>query len=55
MRNSSKIAPVKQIETFKLPENRPITEQLKEKLSGITENKDSDYKNWIYVIPLEGK
>ncbi|CCQ62848.1 branched-chain amino acid transaminase [Crocosphaera watsonii] len=52
---AAKIAPVKQIETFKLPENHPITEQLKEKLSGITENKDSDYKNWIYVIPLEGK
>ncbi|MEA5534318.1 branched-chain amino acid transaminase [Crocosphaera sp. XPORK-15E] len=50
---AAKISPVKQIETFKLPETRPITEQLKEKLSAITENKDPDYKEWISVIPLE--
>ncbi|MEL4897701.1 branched-chain amino acid transaminase [Crocosphaera sp. Alani8] len=49
---AAKIAPVKQIETFKFPENRPITEQLKEKLSRITENRDSDYKEWISIITL---
>ena len=52
---AAKIAPVKQIETFNLPENRPITEQLKGKLLGITENKDVDYKDWICVVPLEQK
>ncbi|MGK7880676.1 MAG: branched-chain amino acid transaminase [Crocosphaera sp.] len=52
---AAKIAPVKQIETFNLPENRPITEQLKGKLLGITENKDVDYKDWISVVPLEQK
>ncbi|MEA5509201.1 branched-chain amino acid transaminase [Crocosphaera sp. UHCC 0190] len=50
---AAKISPVKQIETFKLPANRPITEQLKDKLSGITENKDFDYKDWVSVITLE--
>ncbi|MGK7886580.1 MAG: branched-chain amino acid transaminase [Crocosphaera sp.] len=52
---AAKIAPVKQIETFNLPENRPITEQLKGKLLGITENKDVDYKDWISVVTLEQK
>ncbi len=50
---AAKIAPVKQIETFKLSSSRPITERLKAKLLAITENKDFDYKDWISVIPLE--
>ena len=50
---AAKITPVKKIETFKLPSDRPITEKLRDKLSLITENKDPEYKNWVYTIPLE--
>lgn len=50
---AAKITPVKKIERFELPESRPITHKLKEKLTAITENKDSDYKDWVYSIPLE--
>jgi branched-chain amino acid aminotransferase len=50
---AAKITPVKKIERFELPESKPITDRLKEKLTAITENKDSDYKDWVYSIPLE--
>ncbi|ACK66802.1 branched-chain amino acid aminotransferase [Rippkaea orientalis PCC 8801] len=50
---AAKITPVKRIETFTLPSDRPITEKLREKLSAITENKDLKYANWVNVIPLE--
>ena len=50
---AAKISPVKQIETFKLSSHRPLTETLKDKLFAITENKDPDYKDWVYIISLE--
>ncbi|ACB50964.1 branched-chain amino acid aminotransferase [Crocosphaera subtropica ATCC 51142] len=50
---AAKIAPVKQIETFKLSAHRPITEKLKDKLFAITENKDPDYRDWVYTVAVE--
>lgn len=50
---AAKITPVKRIENFTLPENRPVTNQLKEKLTAITENKESKYKDWVYTICLD--
>jgi branched-chain amino acid aminotransferase len=50
---AAKITPVKRIERFKLPQERPITDKLKEKLTAIVENKDPDYKEWVYIIPLD--
>jgi branched-chain amino acid aminotransferase len=47
---AAKITPVKKIETYQLSGERPITTILKEKLTAITENKDPDYKDWVYVI-----
>ncbi len=49
---AAKIAPVKQIETFTLCDHRPITEKLKDKLLTITENKDPDYADWVYMVDL---
>ncbi|AFY76000.1 branched-chain amino acid aminotransferase, group I [Pleurocapsa sp. PCC 7327] len=50
---AAKITPVKRIESFELPQERPITDKLKEKLTAIVENKDPDYKEWVYIIPLD--
>ncbi|WP_017306684.1 branched-chain amino acid transaminase [Spirulina subsalsa] len=50
---AAKITPVKQIENYHLPKNRPITDKLREKLVAITENRDSDYQDWVYKIPLD--
>ena len=49
---AAKVAPVKKIETYALPTTRPITENLREKLIAIAENRNSDYQDWVYVIPL---
>ena len=49
---AAKVAPVKKIETYTLPTTRPITENLKEKLIAIAENRNSDYQDWVYAIPL---
>jgi branched-chain amino acid aminotransferase len=49
---AAKITPVKKIETFNLPEQRPITEKLRDKLLAITENKDPEYQDWVYSISI---
>ncbi|MGK7876608.1 MAG: branched-chain amino acid transaminase [Xenococcaceae cyanobacterium] len=50
---AAKITPVKRIETYQLPESRPITEKLREKLTAITENREPNYQDWVYVITQE--
>ena len=50
---AAKITPVKQIENYHYSGDRPITDQLREKLTAITENRDSAYSQWITSIPLE--
>jgi branched-chain amino acid aminotransferase len=49
---AAKITPVKKIENYLLPQDKPITSRLKEKLTAITENRDPDYQDWVTVIPL---
>ncbi len=49
---AAKIAPVERIENYKLPSDRPITHKLRDKLAAITENRDSDYKEWVAIVPL---
>jgi branched-chain amino acid aminotransferase len=48
---AAKITPVRRIETYILSPHRPITEKLRDKLTAITENRDSNYQDWVYVIP----
>lgn len=50
---AAKVAPVKKIENYQLPESKPITTKLREKLIAITENRDPDYQDWVDVIALE--
>ncbi|MBW4516811.1 MAG: branched-chain amino acid transaminase [Timaviella obliquedivisa GSE-PSE-MK23-08B] len=49
---AAKITPVRQIENYQLSTNRPITHQLREKLSAITENRDPEYSDWVFAIPI---
>ena len=49
---AAKITPVRRIENYDLPSDRPITDKLKEKLIAITENRDSEYKDWVYKVKL---
>ncbi|MBD2311808.1 branched-chain amino acid transaminase [Desertifilum sp. FACHB-1129] len=49
---AAKITPVKRIENYSFSTKRPITEKLREKLTAITENRDPQYQDWVYTIPL---
>ena len=49
---AAKITPVKRIENYQLPEEKPITEKLRSKLAEITENRDPNYQDWVYKIPI---
>jgi branched-chain amino acid aminotransferase len=51
---AAKITPVKRIENFFLPQEKPITLKLKEKLTTIVNNQVPEYKDWITVVPLNG-
>jgi branched-chain amino acid aminotransferase len=49
---AAKITPVKQIENYVFPTERPITDQLRNTLTAITENRDPAYQGWIETISL---
>lgn len=49
---AAKITPVRQIENYQLSTSRPITHQLRDKLSAITENRDPEYSDWVFAIPI---
>jgi len=47
---AAKVTPIKQIENYQLSTHRPITEKIKAKLVAITENRDPDYQDWVYIV-----
>ena len=47
---AAKVTPVKQVESYHLSTNRPITNKIKEKLTAITLNQDPKYQDWVYKI-----
>lgn len=49
---AAKITPVKRIENYQFSTHRPITDQLRETLTAITENRIPDYQNWVFPIPV---
>jgi branched-chain amino acid aminotransferase len=49
---AAKITPIKQIENYHLPSEKPITHRLKEKITAITENREANYQDWVFKIPL---
>jgi branched-chain amino acid aminotransferase len=49
---AAKITPVKKIENYHLPTDKPITEKLRQKLIEITENREPNYQDWVYIVQL---
>ena len=47
---AAKITPVKQIESYYLSADRPITKIIRDKLTAITSNQDPEYRDWVYVV-----
>lgn len=50
---AARITPVKRVENYELSKHRPITEKLRDKLTAITENRDSNYQDWVFPIAIE--
>lgn len=49
---AARITPVSRVENYPFSTDRPITEALREKLTAITENRDPQYKDWVYPISI---
>lgn len=49
---AAKVAPISRIENYVLPADRPITLKLREKLTAITENRASEYQDWVFPISI---
>ncbi|MEM1252537.1 MAG: branched-chain amino acid transaminase [Cyanobacteria bacterium P01_H01_bin.21] len=50
---AAKVTPVRQVENYTLLTVRPVTDQIREKLSAITEGRDEKYKDWVFGIDLD--
>ncbi|MDB9526207.1 branched-chain amino acid transaminase [Oscillatoria sp. CS-180] len=50
---AARIAPIKRIENYDLPVDRPITDTLQSTLTAIVENREPAYREWVDVIPLD--
>lgn len=50
---AAKVVPVHRIENYHMPKDRPITEKLRDKLTAITENREPNYKHWVFPISLK--
>ena len=49
---AAKITPIKQVENYHLPSEKPITHQLKAKITAITENREPAYQDWVFKIAI---
>ncbi|MEM1241394.1 MAG: branched-chain amino acid transaminase [Cyanobacteria bacterium P01_H01_bin.26] len=49
---AAKVTPVRQVENYTLSTVRPVTDQIRDKLTAITEGRDEKYKDWVYGIDL---
>lgn len=47
---AARITPVKRIENTEMPDQRPITDALRARLTAITENRDPEYGDWVTAI-----
>jgi len=50
---AAKVAPIKRVENYTLPVDRPITERLRMKLTAITEKREPQYQDWVDTIPFD--
>ncbi len=50
---AARITPISRIENYKYSTHRPVTDQLREALTAITENRDRRYQDWVFTIPLD--
>ncbi|MEM8807179.1 MAG: branched-chain amino acid transaminase [Cyanobacteria bacterium P01_G01_bin.38] len=49
---AAKVTPVRQIESYYCSTHRPVTDQIREKLSAITEDREPDYQDWVFRVDI---
>lgn len=49
---AAKVTPVNQIENYKLPDDRPITDKLRHTITQITEGRHPQYQDWVFRVEL---
>jgi len=50
---AARVTPVRQVESTELATERPVMERLRERLTAITEGRDSEYEHWIQRIRID--
>jgi branched-chain amino acid aminotransferase len=51
---AAKVTPVRRVETTELPTARPVMEQIRERLTAITEGRDPAYDHWVSRVRIDG-
>jgi len=51
---AAKVTPVRRVETTDMPGNRPVMTAIRERLTAITEGRDSAYDHWVTRIRVDG-
>ncbi len=51
---AAKVTPVRRVESTDLPGSRPVMNQIRERLTAITEGRDSAYDHWVTRVRLDG-
>lgn len=49
---AAKVTPVRRVESTDLSASRPVMEKIRERLTAITEGRDSDYEHWVQRVRL---
>ncbi|MFM7169315.1 MAG: aminotransferase class IV, partial [Cyanobium sp.] len=50
---AARITPVRCVESTDLPTKRPLMEQLRDRITRITEGRDPEYEHWVIRIRIE--
>jgi branched-chain amino acid aminotransferase len=50
---AARVTPVRRVESTDLPGDRPVMDQLRERLTAITEGRDSDYEHWVLRLRID--
>jgi branched-chain amino acid aminotransferase len=51
---AAKVTPVRRVESTDLPGSRPVMSRIRERLTAITEGRDSAYDHWVTRVRLDG-
>jgi branched-chain amino acid aminotransferase len=50
---AARVTPVRRIESTDLSSHRPVMDRLRDRLTAITEGRDSSYDHWVTRIRLD--